>query len=166
MAFELLMPNKPQTREFHLQNVGSATADFFFQLVGDDTNDPAPPEYMNFCKSGALGPSALNIRVDEIDCITKTFIATAYSDTICALYPGTAGYSVIPKLADDVPATETRCFEATITLNAAAGQEYEGKANTDIVNLIAVEMDGPEPTPATGAEYNEYSAWPLGDPNY
>ncbi len=89
---------------------------------------------------------------------------------IAKLYTG-QGSSVIPKIADDVAAGAWVNLTVQVTLPATADNMFAGKTNTDVVHLVAVQYDGPSPTPKTsgfgaGAYAESWPGSPNWDPNY
>lgn len=166
LTFGPLLPDETSADEFAIQNGGNRDADFYAQMVGW-TGDEGDPNYLNFCL-GSLGVDAVNVWIQEIDGWNGNVISTHVNgESICGLYPGHPG-AWIPKIGDDVPKDGIRYYRVTLKLNGAAGIEYMNKFNTDTVNLIAVQFNGPGPSPDLNSFYNP---WPVdtppdNDPNY
>lgn len=164
--FDKVLPGESKVLEFSAKNIGNREADFYTQMVGW-TGDESNPGYLNFCL-GSLGDDAVRVTVQELDAAGGTPVATwINNEKICNLYPGHTA-SVIRKIADNVAVGARKYYRITLTLNAFAGNEYMNKFNTDYVNLIAVQYNGPSPLPDKDSYY---SAWPVDtgtddDPNY
>jgi len=164
--FDKVLPGESKVLEFSAKNIGNREADFYAQMVGW-TGDESNPAYLNFCL-GSLGFNAVRVTVQELDTAGGTPMVTwINNEQICNLYPGHSA-SVIRQIANDVGVGVRKYYRITLTLNAFAGNEYMNKFNTDYVNLIAVQYNGPNPMPDKDSYY---SAWPTDtgtddDPNY
>jgi hypothetical protein len=164
LKFENLLPGESASKEFSLKNLGTREADFYFQMIGDPA-DNSPPGEMNFCNK-SLGKEAVHIWVQELTGSGGNLVKNWVSGvSICDLYPG-HGDSLIAKIGNDVGVNSTVFYKATIKLNAEAGNEYNGGSNTDFVNLIAVQFNGPAPMPdKQGFPYDDapydWDAWPV-----
>jgi len=154
LAVTAMLPGESQSKEVTIQNLGSAAADFYVQLIeyDDGTNT-------NFC----IPDRVLNIKIQRLDTPAGTVLESWYDDTICKLYPHEAD-AIIAKIADDVPAGADRYYRITLTLATSAGNSLQGGGNTDTVHLIATQYNGPAPVP--NAPVYPHTPWPIGDPNY
>lgn len=166
LAFSNILPGETLSKEFRVRNTGNRAADFYAQLVGDDTYDDS--KYMNYCL-GPLGDEAMRVSIMELSGPGGSDVNLWIDNMkICNLYPGHAN-SQIRQIGDSVPGNNgTKWYRVSVTLATAAGNEYMDKSNTDIVNLIAVQEDAPAPKPDKDSFY---SAWPTDtggddDPNY
>jgi hypothetical protein len=147
LLFTNMLPNETVTKDFWVKNTGTRAADIYFHMIGDTGDD-------NFCAPVNAG-------------IIVT-IPGWWSGSICDLYMG-QGSSVIPKIADDVAAGAWVNLTVQVTLPGAADNIFQGKTNTDVVHLVAVQYDGPAPTPeTTGFGGGMYAVgWPgPNEPNY
>jgi hypothetical protein len=142
-----LLPSDPQSTTVKVKNTGTATADFHVQLVSDGAG-------MDFCNPSAV----LDMKIENLSAGT-----TPYNGSICNLYPG-HGASVIPRIADNVPAGVEHTFKITLHLSSSAGNAYQGGSNTDWVNLIAVQYNGPAPIPDNDGGFTQ-CAWPVDGPS-
>lgn len=149
LEFKNLLPGDTQSKWISIQNAGTVAEDFYVQMKYDDL------AHMNFCYAGEFKPM-IWITIKDQWGIVK------YDNWICYLYSYNAYDEgmLIPKLADDVPAGETRSFEILMTLSTSAGNAFQNGYNYDYINLIGVQWNGPVPQPA------EQKFWPVGDPNY
>lgn len=158
LTFDNILPGESKSARVSMTNTGSAAADFYLQMIGV----PTDPEETNFCNPTEV----LNLRVREMTGpgTGATVVNTWYNGSICPLYPHDPS-SVIPKIADDVPAGAARYYEVRLTLDPLAGNEYANANNADTAHLIAVQYDGPAPVPDPGHVY-PHNPWPHGDTNY
>jgi predicted ribosomally synthesized peptide with SipW-like signal peptide len=168
LTFSNMLPGEVMSVEFSVKNTGNRDADFYSQLVGYTTDDENNnPRYMNFCL-GTLGDEALRVSIHELDAAGGDVVYTWVNNAkICNMYPGHPN-SVIHKIGDDVALGIRKYYQVDVKLAAAAGNDYMDKLNTDYVNLIAVQYNGPAPQPDRDSYY---SAWPTDiddddDPNY
>jgi predicted ribosomally synthesized peptide with SipW-like signal peptide len=159
LDFLNMLPGESQSKEVAVQNGGSRPADLYVQLLS--TSDGT-----NFC----VPNDVLRVKIQQINGWGGAVIGTWYNDSICKLFPGWSG-STIAKVADNVAAGDWAYFRVTLTLDATAGNAYQGASNTDTVHMIAVQYDGPAPVPDNDGGASQ-AAWPDDpygdddDPNY
>jgi hypothetical protein len=159
LDFLNMLPGESQSKEVAVQNGGSRSADLYVQLLSTSGGT-------NFCTPNDV----LDVTIQQINGWGGGVINTWYNDSICKLFPGWSS-STIAKVAEDVAAYGWAYFRVTLTLDATAGNAYQGASNTDTVHLIAVQYDGPPPVPdKQGGAIQD--AWPNDttlpddDPNY
>jgi predicted ribosomally synthesized peptide with SipW-like signal peptide len=158
LAFENMLPGETLPKDITIKNGGTREADFFVQMIGNE-------EGYNFCYPTPV----LNIKIYDLNTG-----AVWYDNTICDLYPG-HGTSKIVKIGDNIAVGGQKDLRISLTLAATAGNEFQGKSNTDTVHLIAVQYDGPSPIPDNdgwGVSPIVMDPWPMDstgdddDPNY
>jgi hypothetical protein len=153
-----MLPGESKSHEVAVKNGGSREADFYVQLLSDGVG-------LDLCNPNEY----LNLKIDEINGWGGGVVNTWYNASVCPLYPGFIS-SIIPQIADDVGVGEIKYFRATVTLNPAVGNSYQGLSNTDTIHLIAVQYNGPAPVP--NKQNGVQDAWPADtespddDPNY
>lgn len=138
-----------------VQNTGDAAADFYIQLIGKDYANET-----NFCTTS---DDILWIKIQETGPGGGTVLNETYYGKICYLYPYLTG-AVIPKLANDVPAGQSRYFKVSLYLATTAGNEYADAYNQDLMNFIAVQYNGP--APAVDNPTWPHDPWPVDDADY
>ena len=156
LNFSLMFPGQQQSRDISIINAGTGAADFYVQLIGD-------AEGFNYCFASTSGAPLDVLRLSILDFGPDPDV-WRYDASICPLYPGQAGSIIVP-LAYDVAPGVTRSLRIYLTLAATAGNEFQGKSNTDTVHLIAVQHGGPAPVPGTTG-FPTMNPWPTDDPNY
>jgi hypothetical protein len=132
LSFQNMLPGDWGFQDVEIVNQSTASADLFVQMLGDD-----PETGFNFC----IPNDYLDLRIEDL-----TLGGYWYWDSICKLYPGQAT-SVIVKVGDNVPPGGSKYLRIGLYLDIAAGNDYQGKSNTDTVHLIAVQYNGPAPIP-------------------
>ncbi len=159
LNFQNMLPGESQSQEVAVKNGGSRQADLYVQLLSTSGGT-------NFCTPSDV----LNVKIQQIDGWGGGVVNTWYNGSICNLFPGWSG-STIAKVANDVNPGDWAYFRVTLTLDATAGNAYQGASNTDTVHMIAVQYDGPSPVPdKQGGAIQD--AWPTDttppddDPNY
>jgi hypothetical protein len=157
LNFLNMLPGEEMSLDFRVRNTGNRPADFYFQLVGENS-DSGNANYMNYCQEGSLGFDTFYLTVRELDgpggSPVKKWVD---EEKVCNLYPGHPE-SIIAKIGINVDALEYKYYRTTVKFNELAGNEYQAKSNWDIVNLIALQQGAPPPEPDPTSPY---SAWPL-----
>jgi len=154
IKFEGLLPGRSQTQEVAVKNIGNEAADFYVQLVSDPASGNA-----NFCATGG------NLMRATIEEWTGSAWEVRYSDDMCRLFPGWS-LSVIPRVADDVPADAQKAFRVTVTLDPDAGNDYMNKWTTSTINMIAVQYDLQGGLIADTRGGHSALAWPESDDRF
>jgi len=158
LEFTNMLPGQTIAKDFWLVNEGNVKEDFYFQMIPD-----ASETGFNFCYDTSKNPmEPWDPAVLYIWVVDDDNIWWVNGANLCKLYPIDSD-AFIAKIADDVPAGATKHFVLYIKLHESADNKFQDKSNSDFINFIAVQYDGPAPQSGHGLPFQ---VWPEGDPNY